>query len=210
MLPRLRPRGRPHHGEARGRQLGNKRPQEWVSSATGWNREGANVLCVVCRTDPAAPPDAAISIIAVEGPVTGLVFERAIDTIRSSGASRAQFGFQNGCDTHHNLLDRRARARADGLRRSQETAALVGIFGVRLMRAAFRVCASFCSYRETWRRSRDHRAPGGRIRFGRCKDHDRSGALSQLARLPWLDGSVAAAEELQSRRRFLAPRPRYA
>jgi alkylation response protein AidB-like acyl-CoA dehydrogenase len=38
--------------------------KKWVSSATGWNREGANVLCVVCRTDPAAPPDAAISIIA--------------------------------------------------------------------------------------------------------------------------------------------------
>src|SRR5260370_422552 len=49
--------------------------EKWVSSATGWNREGANVLCVVCRTDPAAPPDAAISIISVEGPVTGLVFQ---------------------------------------------------------------------------------------------------------------------------------------
>src|SRR5215831_13729003 len=39
--------------------------KKWVSSATGWNREGANVLCVVCRTDSAAPPDGAISIIAV-------------------------------------------------------------------------------------------------------------------------------------------------
>ena len=46
--------------------------KKWVSSATGWNREGANLLCVVCRTDPAAAPDAAISIIAVEGPVAGL------------------------------------------------------------------------------------------------------------------------------------------
>src|SRR5246500_2112273 len=55
--------------------------KKWVSSATGWNREGADVLCVVCRTNTAAPPEAAISIIAVEGPATGLVFERAIDTI---------------------------------------------------------------------------------------------------------------------------------
>src|SRR5246500_1935001 len=55
--------------------------KKWVSSATGWNHDGADVLCVVCQTDPAAPPEAAISIIAVEGPATGLVFERAIDTI---------------------------------------------------------------------------------------------------------------------------------
>jgi butyryl-CoA dehydrogenase len=69
--------------------------KKWVSSATGWNREGANVLCVVCRTDPAALPDAAMSIIAVEGPVTGLVFERAIDTIGHRAHLVPQFGFQN-------------------------------------------------------------------------------------------------------------------
>src|SRR5580700_5034220 len=42
--------------------------KKWVSSATGWDRKGANVLCVVCRTDSAAAPDAGVSIIAVEGP----------------------------------------------------------------------------------------------------------------------------------------------
>src|ERR1700756_800187 len=26
--------------------------KKWVSSATGWNRAGADVLCVVCQTDP--------------------------------------------------------------------------------------------------------------------------------------------------------------
>src|SRR5271154_5638875 len=40
--------------------------KKWVSSATGWDRKGADVLCAVCRTDPDAPPDKSISIIAVE------------------------------------------------------------------------------------------------------------------------------------------------
>src|SRR5712664_248077 len=51
--------------------------QKWVSSATGWDRNGADVLCVVCRTNPAASPEQGVSIIAVEGPVPGIVFERA-------------------------------------------------------------------------------------------------------------------------------------
>jgi butyryl-CoA dehydrogenase len=36
-----------------------------------------------------------MSIIAVEGPVTGLVFERAIDTIGHRAHLVPQFGFQN-------------------------------------------------------------------------------------------------------------------
>src|ERR1700679_993231 len=48
--------------------------KKWISSATGWDRKGADVLTVVCRTDPAAPPERAISIIVVEGPAPGIVF----------------------------------------------------------------------------------------------------------------------------------------
>ena len=78
--------------------------KKWVSSATGWNREGADLLTIVCRTDPAAAPDAAISIIAVQGPVTGLVFERAIDSIGHRAHLVPQFGFQNVTAPHDNLL----------------------------------------------------------------------------------------------------------
>src|ERR1700747_1564293 len=53
--------------------------KKWVSSATGWDRKGADVLCVVCRTDPNAPPEKAISVIVVERPTPGIVFQRAID-----------------------------------------------------------------------------------------------------------------------------------
>jgi butyryl-CoA dehydrogenase len=73
--------------------------KKWVSSATGWDRKGADVLCVVCRTDRNAPPEKGVSIIAVEGPAPG---------VRFTG-----------------------------------TAALVGIFGVALMRSAFDFALKF-------------------------------------------------------------------
>src|ERR1700747_779186 len=53
--------------------------KKWVSSATGWDRKGADLLCVVCRTNADAPPEEGVSIIAVERPSSGIVFERAID-----------------------------------------------------------------------------------------------------------------------------------
>src|SRR6201997_4928354 len=42
--------------------------KKWVSSATGWDRKGADILSVVCRTDAAVPPDKSVSIIVVEAP----------------------------------------------------------------------------------------------------------------------------------------------
>ena len=68
--------------------------KKWVSSATGWDRKGADVLCVVCRTDPDAAPDKAISIIAVERPTPGIVFERVIDCVGHARASHAAVWFQ--------------------------------------------------------------------------------------------------------------------
>jgi nitroalkane oxidase len=117
--------------------------KKWVSSATGWDRKGADVLCVVCRTDPAAAPDAAISVIAVEGPVTGLVFERAIDTIGHRAHLVPEFSLRNVATPHHNLLGQQGAGLALTAGAFTATAALVGIFGVALMRAAFEFALHF-------------------------------------------------------------------
>jgi alkylation response protein AidB-like acyl-CoA dehydrogenase len=117
--------------------------KKWVSSATGWNREGADVLCVVCRTDPAAPPDAAISVIAVEGPVKGLMFERAINTIGHRAHLVPEFSLQNVATPHHNLLGQPGSGLALTAGAFTATAALVGIFGVALMRSAFEFALHF-------------------------------------------------------------------
>jgi nitroalkane oxidase len=117
--------------------------KKWVSSATGWNREGADVLCVVCRTDPAAAPDAAMSVIAVEGPVRGLVFERAIDTIGHRAHLVPEFSLQNVTSPHHNLLGQQGSGLALTAGAFTATAALVGVFGVALMRTAFEFALHF-------------------------------------------------------------------
>ncbi|MBV9565356.1 MAG: acyl-CoA/acyl-ACP dehydrogenase [Bradyrhizobium sp.] len=111
--------------------------KKWVSSATGWDRKGADVLCVVCRTDPELPPENGISVIAVERPASGLVFERAIDSVGHRAHLVPQFGFENVSAPQHNLLGSRGAGLALAAASFTGTAALVGVLGVALMRAAF-------------------------------------------------------------------------
>jgi butyryl-CoA dehydrogenase len=111
--------------------------KKWISSATGWDRNGADVLSVLCRTDPAAPPERAISIIVVERPAPGIVFERAINSIGHRAHLVPQFAFQNVTTPQHNLLGPEGSGLALGSAVFTATAALVGILGVALMRAAF-------------------------------------------------------------------------
>jgi butyryl-CoA dehydrogenase len=117
--------------------------KKWVSSATGWDRKGADVLCVVCRTSSDAPPDKAISIIAVERPAPGIVFERAIDSVGHRAHLTPQFGLENVSAPRQNLLGQEGSGLALTAASFTGTAALVGIFGVALMRAAFEFALHF-------------------------------------------------------------------
>jgi nitroalkane oxidase len=117
--------------------------KKWVSSATGWDRKGADVLCVVCRTDSDAPPDKAISIIAVERPAPGIVFERATDSVGHRAHLTSQFGLENVSAPRQNLLGQEGNGLALTAASFTGTAALVGIFGVALMRAAFEFALHF-------------------------------------------------------------------
>jgi nitroalkane oxidase len=111
--------------------------KKWTSSATGWDRKGADVLSVVCRTDASSPPEQGVSIIAVGGPAPGIGFERAIDTIGHRAHLVPQFALKNVKAPHSNLLGQEGGGLALTAGAFTGTAALVGIFGVALMRAAF-------------------------------------------------------------------------
>src|SRR6516162_4685606 len=78
--------------------------KKWVSSATGWDRKGADILCVVCRTDAHAVPENAISVIVVERPAPGFVFERAIDSVGHRAHLTPLFRFENVSTPRKNLL----------------------------------------------------------------------------------------------------------
>src|SRR6185312_12377485 len=81
--------------------------------------------------------------IAVQGPASGVKFERAIDSIGHRAHLVPVFGLQNVVAPRHNLLGKEGDGLALAMGAFTGTAALVGIFGVALMRAAFDFALKF-------------------------------------------------------------------
>src|ERR1700737_4869672 len=117
--------------------------KSWVSSATGWDRKGADILSVLCRTDPDAPPERGISVIVVERPASGLVFERAIDSLGHRAHLLPQFNLRGVSVSRDNVLGSLGAGLTLTAACFTGAAALVGIFAVALMRAAFEFTLGF-------------------------------------------------------------------
>ena len=117
--------------------------KSWVSSATGWDRKGADVLSVLCRTDPDAPPERGISVMLVERPTSGLVFERAIDAMGHRAHLLPRFRFEGVSVARDNVLGSLGGGLTLTAACFMGAAALVGIFAVGLMRAAFEFALDF-------------------------------------------------------------------
>jgi nitroalkane oxidase len=117
--------------------------KSWVSSATGWDRKGADILSVLCRTDPDAPPERGISVILVERHAPGLAFERAIDSVGHRAHLLPQFHFKGVSVSSDNILGSLGGGLALTAACFTGAAALVGIFAVALMRAAFEFALAF-------------------------------------------------------------------
>ncbi len=117
--------------------------KQWISAATGWNGQGADLLTVVCRTDANVEPSRGISIIAVPRPDSGLIFEHAFDMLGHRAHLTPRFRLDAVQVPAGNLLGQEG----GGLQLAAESfagsGALVGIFGVALMRAAFQFALSF-------------------------------------------------------------------
>jgi alkylation response protein AidB-like acyl-CoA dehydrogenase len=117
--------------------------KSWVSSATGWDRKGADILTVLCRTDPDAPAERGISIMVVERPASGLVFERAIDSVGHRAHLLPQFNLRGVSVSRDNVLGDLGGGLALTAACFTGAAALVGIFAVALMRAALEFTLAF-------------------------------------------------------------------
>jgi nitroalkane oxidase len=117
--------------------------KSWVSSATGWDRKGADVLSVLCRTDRDAPPERGISVLVVERPASGLAFERAIDSVGHRAHLLPQFNLEGVSVSRANVLGSLGGGLALTAACFTGAAALVGIFAVALMRAAFEFTLRF-------------------------------------------------------------------
>jgi alkylation response protein AidB-like acyl-CoA dehydrogenase len=117
--------------------------KSWVSSATGWDRKGADILTVLCRTDPDAPPERGISIMVVERPPSGLVFERAIDAVGHRAHLVPVFNLKGVSVSSDSVLGSLGGGLALTAACFTGAAALVGVFAVALMRAAFEFTLGF-------------------------------------------------------------------
>jgi len=117
--------------------------KSWVSSATGWDRKGADILSVLCRTDRDAPPERGISVMIVERPASGLVFERAIDSVGHRAHLLPQFNLKGVSVSRDNVLGSLGGGLALTAACFTGAAALVGVFAVALMRAAFGFTLAF-------------------------------------------------------------------
>jgi alkylation response protein AidB-like acyl-CoA dehydrogenase len=117
--------------------------KSWVSSATGWDRKGADILAVLCRTDTEVPADRGISIILVERPASGLAFERAIDSVGHRAHLLPQFRLDEVSVPRDNVVGSLGGGLVLTAACFTGAAALVGIFAVALMRAAFELTLAF-------------------------------------------------------------------
>lgn len=117
--------------------------KQWVSSATGWDDQGADVLCVVCRTDPHAPPEKSISIIVVPRGAQGLSTVRHIESMGHRGHLVPRFRLDDVTVPKLNLIGPLGGAKEIIDASFSGTAAVIGLMGVGLMRAAFNFALNF-------------------------------------------------------------------
>jgi len=116
--------------------------KKWMN-AGGWDGKGADLLCVVCRTDPQAPPSSSISLIAVEKPTQGFELVELLDTMGNRAHPAPRFRLNNVRAPKGNLIGPEGQGKDIIDASFTSTAALVGIMGVGLMRAAFEFALNF-------------------------------------------------------------------
>jgi nitroalkane oxidase len=169
--------------------------KKWVSSAGGWDGTGPDLLAVVCRTSDDAPPDEALSVILVPGPVDGLTVDTHLDLLGHRAHQTPTISLRDVRVPERNILGGSGAGRQIVAGSFVPTAALVGVFALAKMRAAFEFALDFA---RNERRAGavpiiDHQAVGYALA-------DAKAAMEAVRYLSWkachaLDtGSPAAAE----------------
>lgn len=117
--------------------------KQWISSATGWDGKGADLLCVTCRTDADADAAHSLSLLIVGRPASGIVVDGFIDPIGHRGHLLPRFRFEDVRVPLENVVGPVGGARDIVNASFSGTAALVGVFAVGVMRAAFDYALNF-------------------------------------------------------------------
>lgn len=117
--------------------------KQWVSSATGWGGRGADLLCVVCCTDPDAEPEQRLSVLLVPKPERGLSTEACPETLGHRAHLTPRFRFDQVRVPLDHVVGGVGGGKALVEASFSGTAALVGIMAVGVARAAFDFALNF-------------------------------------------------------------------
>ena len=111
--------------------------KHYTTNGTGWSREGADLISLVCRTDPDAPPQESLAVIVVEKGTPGVEITGIIDTVGHRATISPRIEFTDVRVPAGNILGRPG----DGMDIVQTafswTCAPIGAACVGRMRAAF-------------------------------------------------------------------------
>jgi butyryl-CoA dehydrogenase len=111
--------------------------KQWVSNATGWDGEGADLTCVVARTDLDVPPAESCVVVAVPRPERGLEVLGAFDSVGHRAHLTPRLRYDGVRVPAGNALGEPGSGVGIVEATFGMTAAVVGAFSVGLMRAAF-------------------------------------------------------------------------
>jgi butyryl-CoA dehydrogenase len=117
--------------------------KQWVSSATGWDGGGADLLCVVCCTDAEVPPDKGLSVLLVPRPENGLVLERCFDAMGHRAHLVPRFRIEQVRVPRDHVVGEVGGGKALVEASFSATAALVGVMATGLLRAAYDFALDF-------------------------------------------------------------------
>jgi nitroalkane oxidase len=118
--------------------------KHWVSSATGWDGRGADVLCVVCSTPATEGHPAGLSVIAVPAGTPGLEPVHNINSLGHRAHLTPRFRLQGVRVPRDHLIGTPGGGQALVEGSFSGTAAIVGAMSVGVMRHAFDVALRFC------------------------------------------------------------------
>ncbi len=111
--------------------------KHYAVNGTGWNRDGADIMTVVCRTDENAPPDESLAVIVVEKGTPGVEITGIIETIGHRATICPRIDFTDARVPADNMLGEPG----DGISICQTafswTSSPIGAACVGKMRAAF-------------------------------------------------------------------------
>ncbi|OUS97671.1 acyl-CoA dehydrogenase family protein [Rhodococcus sp. NCIMB 12038] len=117
--------------------------KHFTTNGSGWDGKGAELISVLCRTDPALPPQESLAVIVVPGDTPGITVESYIDTMGHRATASPRITFTDVRVPVGNMIGNPG----DGLeivrRTFNWTSAIIGAACVGRMRAAFDYAYAF-------------------------------------------------------------------